>query len=59
VLVLLARGLSNKQIGARLVISPRTVKNHVAHIYEKTGISTRASAAVFAVAHDLTERWAV
>lgn len=55
VLRLLARGLSNKAIAARLVLSSRTVKNHIAHIYEKTGISTRAAAAVFAVANDLLE----
>jgi HD-GYP domain-containing protein (c-di-GMP phosphodiesterase class II) len=55
VLCLLARGLSNKAIAERLVLSPRTVKNHIAHIYEKTGISTRAAAAVFAVDNDLLE----
>jgi DNA-binding CsgD family transcriptional regulator len=53
VLCLLARGLSNKQIAARLVISPRTAQHHVEHIFEKTGVSTRAAAAVFAVEHDL------
>ena len=49
----LAQGLSNKEIGARLHISPRTAGNHIAHIYEKTGVSTRASAALFAVQHRL------
>jgi DNA-binding CsgD family transcriptional regulator len=53
VLRLLAQGLSNKEIGARLHISPRTAGNHIAHIYEKTGVSTRASAALFAVQHRL------
>ena len=37
VLRLLARGLSNKQIAARLVISPKTARNHVEHIYAKIG----------------------
>jgi HD-GYP domain-containing protein (c-di-GMP phosphodiesterase class II) len=55
VLCLLARGLSNKAIAERLVLSPKTVKNHIAHIYEKAGISTRAAAAVFAVTNDLLE----
>jgi DNA-binding NarL/FixJ family response regulator len=55
VLCLLARGLANKAIAERLVLSPKTVKNHIAHIYEKTGISTRAAAAVFAVTNDLLE----
>jgi putative nucleotidyltransferase with HDIG domain len=53
VLRLLAQGLSNKEIGARLHISPRTAGNHIAHIYEKTGVSTRAAAALFAVQHRL------
>jgi DNA-binding NarL/FixJ family response regulator len=53
VLVLLARGLTNKQIGQRLFISPRTVGHHVAHVYEKTGIKTRAAAALFAAENDL------
>ncbi len=53
ILRLLARGLSNKEIGAQLHISPRTAGNHIAHIYEKTGVSTRAAAALFAVQHRL------
>jgi HD-GYP domain-containing protein (c-di-GMP phosphodiesterase class II) len=55
VLCLLARGLPNRAIAERLVLSPKTVKNHVAHIYEKIGIATRAAAAVFAVTNDLLE----
>ena len=43
VLRLLARGLSNKQIAERLVISPKTVGNHVEHIYAKIGASNRAA----------------
>ncbi len=50
---LLARGLSNKQIAAQLVISPKTVGNHVEHIYAKIGASTRASASLFAMQHGL------
>jgi putative nucleotidyltransferase with HDIG domain len=53
VLCLLARGLSNKEIGARLFISAKTVQHHVAHIYEKTGVSTRPGAALFAVENGL------
>ena len=49
VLVLLARGLSNKEIGARLVVSPRTVGHHVEHVYRKIGCSTRAAASLFAM----------
>jgi DNA-binding NarL/FixJ family response regulator len=53
VLALLARGLSNKEIGAALFISDRTAGNHIAHIYDKTGINTRAAAALFAVTRGL------
>ena len=53
VLVLLARGLSNKQIAGRLVITPKTAGNHVEHIYAKIGASSRAAAALFAVQHGL------
>jgi DNA-binding NarL/FixJ family response regulator len=53
VLILLARGASNKEIAARLVITPKTAGNHVEHIYAKTGASGRAMAAMFAVQHGL------
>ncbi|HEY7011126.1 MAG TPA: HD domain-containing phosphohydrolase [Streptosporangiaceae bacterium] len=53
VLVLLARGLSNKQIAERLVITPKTASNHIEHIYAKIGASSRAGAAMFAVQHGL------
>lgn len=53
VLRLLARGLANKQIAQRLVISPRTAEHHVQHIYTKIGYSTRAAATMFALEHDL------
>ena len=53
VLRLLARGLSNKEIAERLVISPKTVANHVEHIYAKIEASTRAAAGLFAMRHGL------
>jgi HD-GYP domain-containing protein (c-di-GMP phosphodiesterase class II) len=53
VLRLVARGLSNRQIAEQLVISPKTVGNHVEHIYAKIGASTRAAASLFAVRHGL------
>jgi len=53
VLRLLARGLTNKDIAAMLTITPKTVSNHVEHIYTKIGASTRAMASVFAVQHGL------
>ena len=53
VLQLLARGLPNKEIAERLVISPKTVANHVEHIYAKIGASSRARAGLFAMQHGL------
>ena len=53
VLRLLARGLSNKALAGRLVISPKTVANHVEHIYAKIGASNRAQASLFAMQHGL------
>ena len=50
---LLARGLSNKEIAERLVISPKTVGNHAEHIYAKIGAPTRAAAGLFAMQHGL------
>lgn len=53
VLRLIARGRSNRQVAAELVVSPKTVGTHVEHIYAKAGISTRAGAALFAMEHGL------
>jgi HD-GYP domain-containing protein (c-di-GMP phosphodiesterase class II) len=53
VLRLAARGLTNKDIAAVLVISPKTVANHIEHIYAKIGASTRAMAGLFAMKHGL------
>jgi HD-GYP domain-containing protein (c-di-GMP phosphodiesterase class II) len=55
VLRLVARGLSNRQIGEHFTISPRTAEHHVQHIYAKLGVSSRAAAAVFAMEHDLLD----
>ncbi len=53
VLRLLAKGLSNRQIAGRLVLSPKTVGAHVEHIYAKTGANNRATAGLFAMRHGL------
>lgn len=44
ILALLADGLGNKQIAARLGISPNTVKTHLELLFEKIGVSSRAEA---------------
>ena len=53
VLRLLARGLSSKQIGRELVISPKTARNHIEHIYVKIGASSRVTASLYAMDHGL------
>ncbi len=45
VVELVAEGLSSPQIGERLYVSPRTVQTHLAHIFAKLGISSRAQLA--------------
>ena len=50
---LVARGLSNKEIAARLVITPKTVGNHVEHIYAQDRRTSRAAASLFAMQHGL------
>jgi DNA-binding CsgD family transcriptional regulator len=47
VLRLVARGLSNKEIADRLVISRKTASNHVEHVYAKIGVSNRARASLY------------
>ena len=53
VLRLIAQGLSIKQMAERLVIAPKTVDNHIQHIYAKTGVTTRAGATLFAMENQL------
>jgi DNA-binding NarL/FixJ family response regulator len=53
VLRLVAEGLSNREVAERLFISPRTAEHHVQHIYAKIGVSSRASAALFAMEQGL------
>jgi len=53
VLRLLARGATNAQMAAQLHLSPKTVGHHVAHVYDKLGVRTRAGATLAALQHDL------
>lgn len=53
VLRLLAEGLPNRDIAQRLVVSDKTVARHLANIYLKLGVTTRAAAAAYAIRHAL------
>lgn len=55
ILKLIAEGLFNKEIGDRLNISERTVKNHVFNLFKKIGASDRTQAAVFAIKNNLVD----
>jgi DNA-binding NarL/FixJ family response regulator len=48
VLMLVARGLSNRQIGESLFLSEATVKTHLAHVYAKLDVRDRVQAVVLA-----------
>lgn len=51
-LSLLAEGLTNRELGKRLFISEATVKTHLAHIYAKLGVDSRAAAVSIAFRRD-------
>lgn len=56
VLVLIARGCDNANIGERLFVSPSTVKHHVSRVLEKLGVDNRLQAAAFAIRHGLADQ---
>jgi DNA-binding NarL/FixJ family response regulator len=53
VLTLIGEGLSNREIGERLVLGQATVKTHVNRIFAKTGIANRAQAVRYAISNGL------
>ena len=56
VLALISEGLANGEIGERLSISEKTVRNHISNVYDKLGVWTRAQAMVFARDHGFRQR---
>lgn len=53
VLTLIAEGLNNKDLAAKLFISEKTVKNHVSSIFKKLELNDRVQAAIFAYKNDI------
>jgi HD-GYP domain-containing protein (c-di-GMP phosphodiesterase class II) len=53
VLALLAQGMPNKSIARQLGISPKTVSNHIEHVYSKLGVSNRTGAAMYAMQYGI------
>jgi DNA-binding NarL/FixJ family response regulator len=51
ILTLIAEGLTNRQIGTRVHLSEKTVKNYVSSILDKLGLTSRTQAAVIALKH--------
>jgi two-component system response regulator DegU len=52
---LLARGLDNTAIARELVITKRTVQNHISNIYRKLGVATRTEAMLYAIRRGLAQ----
>ncbi|GAW92833.1 response regulator [Calderihabitans maritimus] len=55
ILKLIAQGFSNREIGEKLFISEKTVKNHITNIFRKIKVEDRTQAALYAVKHKLVE----
>ena len=55
VLAEVASGASNREIGARLDLAEKTVRNYVSNVLAKLGLASRAQAATYAIRHRLRE----
>jgi DNA-binding NarL/FixJ family response regulator len=56
VLQLIAQGQRNRSIAERLVISEKTVQNHVSNIFAKLGVEDRSRAIIWAMQHELIDK---
>ncbi len=55
VLMLIAKGESNRSIARKLFISEKTVKNHITSIFRKLKVEDRTQAAIYAIKHRIVE----
>jgi two-component system, NarL family, response regulator DevR len=55
VLALISKGMTNRQIAAKLYLSEGTVRNYVSHVLAKLEVANRTEAAAFAVKHSIDE----
>jgi len=55
VLRLLAEGRDNAAIANILVVTKRTVQNHISNLYGKLGVTSRTEAMLYAIQHGLVE----
>jgi two-component system, NarL family, response regulator DegU len=55
ILQMLADGCAPAEVAERLVISPKTVRNHLTNVYDKLGVGSRSQAIVVALRHGLID----
>lgn len=56
VLVLVASGLTNRQIATQVYLSVGTIERHLVNLYRKIGVRRRTEATAFAIGHGLVAR---
>jgi DNA-binding CsgD family transcriptional regulator len=49
---LVAEGLTNRAVAARLIVSPHTVNAHVRHVFTKLGVNSRVALTRVVLTHD-------